>query len=103
MNTLCFYDETLGKEIAGQYKYDGKTIHVTSYVYGARSASPLSSVLKGFPDHNALELFAKQIFSELARDVEKDSATLHSLKKDSATSHSLKKDSATSHSLKKAA
>jgi len=99
MHTLCFHDETLGKEIAGQYKYDGKTIFVTSYVYGARSARPLSSVVQGFPDHNALELFAKQVFSELARDVER----ARDAEKHSATSHSLKKESATSHSFKKAA
>jgi hypothetical protein len=82
MNTLCFHDKTLGKEIAGQYKYDGKTIFVTSYVYGAKSAHPVSSVLKGFPDHKALELFAKQLLSEVARDAEAetDSATLYSFK-----------------------
>jgi hypothetical protein len=81
MHTISFYDEILGKEIAGQYKYDGKTIHVTSYEYGARSARPLSSAVSGFPDHNALELFAKQVFSELARDAEKVSAPSHSFKK----------------------
>jgi len=82
MNNLCFHDKTLGKEIAGQYKYDGKTIFVTSYVYGAKSARPVSSVLKGFPDHKALELFAKQLLSEVARDAEAktDSATLYSFK-----------------------
>ena len=80
-HTMCFYDETLKKQIEGFYKYDGKAIHVSSYVYGARSAPPLFSVLRSFPDHNAVELFAKQVLSELARDAEKDSATSHSLKK----------------------
>jgi len=83
MNTLCFHDTTLGKEIAGQYKYDGKTIFVTSYVYGAKSARPVSSVLKGFPDHKALELFAKQLLSDVARDAEAEKApvTSHRFKK----------------------
>jgi hypothetical protein len=40
MNTLCFHDKTLGKEIAGQYKYDGKTIFVTSYVYRRQERPP---------------------------------------------------------------
>ncbi|HEY7242621.1 MAG TPA: hypothetical protein VH678_01895 [Xanthobacteraceae bacterium] len=78
---MCFYDETLKKQIDGFYKYDGKTIHVSSSVYGARSAPPLFSALRCFPDHNAVELFAKQVLSELARDAEKPSATSHSLKK----------------------
>ena len=39
-HTMCFYDETLKKQIEGFYKYDGKAIHVSSYVYGARSAPP---------------------------------------------------------------
>ncbi len=88
MHTLCFYDDTLGKEIAGQYKYDGKTIHVTSYVYGATSIYSVLYIALRYSDHNALELFAKQVFSELASDAERDSATSQ---KDSATSHRLKK------------
>ena len=75
---ICFYDETLKKQIEGFYRYDGKAIHVGSMVYGARSA-PVR--LTRFPDHYAVELFAKKVLSELARDAEKDSVTSHSLKK----------------------
>jgi hypothetical protein len=74
MHTLCFYDETLGKELAGQYKYDGKAIHVRSVKYGARSAPDGGRI-----EHFALDLFAQKVLSELARDAEKDSAKPHSL------------------------
>jgi len=75
---ICFYDETLKKQKDGFYGYDGKAIHVGSMVYGARSA-PVR--LTCFADHNAVDLFAKEVLSELARDSEKNSATSHSLKK----------------------
>ena len=41
VRTICFYDETLKKQIEGFYKYDGKAIHVSTYGYGARSTPPL--------------------------------------------------------------
>jgi hypothetical protein len=87
---ISFYDETLKKQIEGSYKYDGKAIHVSSmYVYGARSA-PVR--LTGFPDHNALKLFAQKVLSELARDAEQKLSKLElDAEKDSATSHRLKK------------
>ena len=101
VRTICFYDETLKKQIEGFYKYDGKAIHVSTYGYGARSTPPLFSVLGRFPDHNALQLFAKQIASELARDVEQK---VLSEKVDlSELARHAEKGSATSHSLKKAA
>ena len=101
-HTICFHDETLNKQIEGFYKYDGKAIHVSSYVYGARSAPPLFSVLRSFPDHNAVELFAKQVLSELARDAEQKVLS-EKVKVLSELARNAEKDSATSHSLKKAA
>jgi hypothetical protein len=101
-HTMCFYDETLKKQIEGFYKYDGKAIHVSSYVYGARSAPPLFSILRSFPHHNAVELFAKQVLSELARDAEQKVLS-EKVKVLSELARDAEKDSATSHSLKKAA
>ena len=101
-HTMCFYDETLKKQIEGFYKYDGKAIHVSSYVYGARSAPPLFSVLRSFPDHNAVELFAKQVLSELARDAEQKVLCEKVEVLTELARHS-EKDPPTSHSLKKAA
>ena len=101
-HTMCFYDETLKKQIEGFYKYDGKAIHVSSYAYGARSAPPLFSVLRRFPDHNAVELFAKQVLSELSRDAEQKVLS-EKVKALSELARDAEKDSATSHSLKKAA
>jgi hypothetical protein len=101
-HTLCFYDETLRKQIEGFYKYDGKAIHVSSYAYGARSAPPLFSLLRHFPDHNAVELFAKQLLSELARDAGQKVLD-EKVKVSSELARDAQKDSATSHGLKKAA
>ena len=90
---ISFYDESLKKKLEGSYTYDGKAIHVRSMnVYGARSA-PVR--LTRFPDHYALELFAKKILSELARDAEQK--VLSELARDA------EKDTAKSHSYKKAA
>jgi hypothetical protein len=102
VHTICFYDEMLKKQIEGFYKYDGKAIHVGSYGYGARSAPPLFSVLGRFPDHNALELFAKQVLSELARDAEQKVLS-EKVEVLSELARDAERDSATSHSLKKAA
>ena len=88
---ISFYDETLKKQIEGSYTYDGKAIHVRSmYVYGARSA-PVR--LTRFPDHYAVESFAKKVLSELARDAEQKvlSELARYAEKDSTKSHSLKK------------
>ena len=88
---ISFYDEILKKQIEGSYTYDGKAIHVRSMnVYGARSA-PVR--LTGFPDHNALNLFAQKVLRELARDAEQKvlSGLARDAEKDSATSHRLKK------------
>ena len=88
---ISFYDETLKKQVEGSYTYDGKWIHVRSMnVYGARSA-PVR--LTTFPDHNALNLFAQKILSELARDAEQKilSESAHDAEKDTAKSDSLKK------------
>jgi len=101
-HTMSFYDETLKKQIEGFYKYDGKAIHVSSWEYGARSAPPLFSVLGRFPDHNAVELFAKQVLSELSRDAEQKVLS-EKVKVLSELARDAEKDSATSHSLKKAA
>ena len=74
-----FYDEFLRKEIEGSYTYDGKAIHVCSEAYGARSAT---TRFDGRFDQSAVDLFAQQVLSELARDSEK---------KDTFESHSYKK------------
>ena len=100
VRTICFYDETLKKQIEGFYKYDGKAIHVSTYGYGARSTPPLFSLLGRFPDHNALQLFAKQVASELVRDAEQKVLSEKVLGK---LARDAEKDSAASHSLEKAA
>ena len=102
VRSICFYDETLKKQIDGFYKYDGKAIHVSTYGYGARSTLPLFSLLGRFPDHNALQLFAKQVASELARDAEQKVSS-GKVKVLSELARDAVKDSATSRSLEKAA
>jgi hypothetical protein len=102
IHTMSFYDETLKKQIEGFYKYDGKAVHVSSWKYGARSAPPLFSVLGRFPDHNAVELFAKQVLSELSRDAEQKVLS-EKVKVLSGLARDAERDFATSHSLKKAA
>ena len=102
VRTICFFDETLKKQIEGFYKYDGKAIHVSTYGYGARSTPPLFSVLGRFPDHNALQLFAKQVASELARDAEQKVVS-EKVKVLNEVARSAEKGSVTSRSLSKAA
>ncbi len=68
---ISFYDESLKKQVEGSYRYDGKTIHVSSVKYGFKSA-PRGGCL----DHNELYLLAQKTLSELARD--KDSTSSHS-------------------------
>lgn len=63
---ISFYDETLGKQLEGSYRYDGKWIYVASQAYGARTA-PRGAII----DIVALNLFAQKVLSELARDAEK--------------------------------
>ena len=48
VHTICFYDETLKKQIEGFYKYDGKAIHVSTYGCGARSSPPCFPFLGAF-------------------------------------------------------
>ena len=102
VRTICFFDETLKKQIEGFYKYDGKAIHVSTYGYGARSTPPLFSVLGRFPDHNALQLFAKQVASELARDAEQKVVS-EKVKVLNEVARGAEKGSVTSRSLSKAA
>ena len=102
VRSICFYDETLKKQIDGFYKYDGKAIHVSTYGYGARSTLPLFSLLGRFPDHNALQLFAKQVASELARDVGQKVLS-EKVEVLSELARHAEKDSAAAPSLKKAA
>ena len=73
---ICFFDETLGKQLEGSYRYDGKWIYVASQVYGARTA-PRGAII----DIVSLNLFAQKVLSELARDVEKVPAESHDYKK----------------------
>ena len=65
---IHFYDEFLKKEIEGSYTYDGKSIHVRSEAYGAKSAL---TQFDGRFDQSAVDLFARKVLSELARDAEK--------------------------------
>ena len=102
VRSIRFYDETLKKQIEGFYKYDGKAIHVSTYGYGARSTPPLFSLLGRFPDHSALQLFAKQVASELARDAEQKVLS-EKVKVLGRLARDAEKDSAASHSLEKAA
>jgi hypothetical protein len=77
---IHFYDELLHKEIEGSYTYDGKAVHVRCEAYGARSSPTRFD--RCFFDHTAVVLFAQQVLSELARDVEgKDAAESASYKK----------------------
>ena len=90
---ISFYDETLKKQVEGSYTYDGKWIHIRSMnVYGARSV-PVCNSFTGFPDHNALNLFAQKVLGELARDAEQKalSESARDTEKDSVKSHDLKK------------
>ena len=73
---ISFYDESLGKQIEGSYRYDGKWIYVASQEYGARTA-PRGAIIDIF----SLNLFAQKVLSELARDAEKVPAESHSYKK----------------------
>jgi len=73
---ISFYDEVLGKQIEGSYRYDGKWIYVASQAYGARTA-PRGAIIDIF----ALSLFAQKVLSELARDAEKVPTESHSYKK----------------------
>lgn len=73
---ICFYDEVLGKQLEGSYRYDGKWIYVASQEYGARTA-PRGPII----DIVSLNLFAQKVLSELAREAEKVPAESHSYKK----------------------
>ncbi len=73
---ISFYDEVLGKQIEGSYRYDGKWIYVASQEYGARNA-PRGGIIDIF----ALNLFAQKVLSELARDAENVPAESQSYKK----------------------
>ena len=73
---ISFYDETLGKQIEGSYRYDGKWIYVASQEYGARTA-PRGAIIDIF----SLNLFAQKVLSELARDAEKVPVESRSYKK----------------------
>ena len=61
---VSFYDESLKKQIEGNFVSDGKEIHVSSE-YGAKSAS--YDDLGACIDHNAQILLAQKLLSELAR------------------------------------
>ena len=62
---VSFYDESLKKQIEGNFVSDGKEIHVSSE-YGAKSAS--YGDLGACIDHNAQVLLVQKLLSELARD-----------------------------------
>ena len=63
---VSFYDESLKKQIEGSYVSDGKSIRVSSVVYGTKSVpyGDLGAII----DHNAQVLLAQKLLSELARN-----------------------------------
>jgi hypothetical protein len=63
---ISFYDESLKKQIEGSYVSDGKAIHVRSVKYGIKSA-PYGH-LGTFVDQDALDLLARKLLSQLARE-----------------------------------
>jgi len=73
---ICFYDETLGQQLEGSYRYDGKEIHVCSAKYGARSAPRGGRIAQ-----TDVDLLAQNVLSELAREAEKADAKPHAYKK----------------------
>ena len=70
MGDISFYDEDLKKQIEGTIVLDGWNVTVLSE-YGAKSAP---AVLGASVDHNAQELVARKLLSELARDAAKNKA-----------------------------
>jgi hypothetical protein len=62
---VSFYDESLKKQIEGNFVSDGKSIHISS-AYGVKSV-PYSD-LGACIDHNAQVLLVQKLLSELARD-----------------------------------
>ncbi len=62
---VSFYDESLKKQIEGDFVSDGKSIHVFS-AYGSKSAR--YNDLGASIDHNSQVLLAQKLLSELARD-----------------------------------
>ena len=62
---IAFYDESLKKQIEGSYRTDGRAVHVRSK-YGINSA-PYGD-RDTFPDKDGLDLLARKLLSELARD-----------------------------------
>ncbi len=66
---ISFYDESLKKQVDGSYVTDGKEIHVRS-AYGIKSAHYRE--VGAAVDHDALDLLAQKLLSELARDAAKD-------------------------------
>ena len=67
---IAFYDESPKKQIEGSYVNDGKEIHVRSALYGIKSAHYRQ--VGAAVDHDALDLLAQKLLSELARDAGKD-------------------------------
>jgi hypothetical protein len=62
---LSFYDESLKKQIEGSYRTDGRAVHVRS-PYGILSA-PYGD-RDTYPDKDGLDLLARKLLIELARD-----------------------------------
>jgi hypothetical protein len=62
---ISFYDESLKKQVEGSYRTDGKAVHVRS-PYGIKSAR--YGDLGTFVDQDGLDLLARKLLSELARD-----------------------------------
>jgi hypothetical protein len=62
---ISFYDESLKKQIEGSYRTDGRAVHVRS-PYGILSA-PYGD-RDTYPDKDGLDLLARKLLIELARD-----------------------------------
>jgi len=73
---ICFYDETLGQQLEGSYRYDGKAIHVSSAIHGARSVPRGACIAQ-----TDVDLLAQKVLSELAHEAQKADAKPHTLKK----------------------
>ena len=75
MDQISFYDESLGKQVEGSYRTDGKAVHVLSVEYGIRSA-PYGH-LGTFVDRDGLDSLAQKLLRELAHERGKDATSHH--------------------------
>lgn len=70
VDQISFFDESLKKQVEGSYRTDGRSVHVRSAKYGIKSA-PYGD-LGTYPDQDGLNLLARKLLTELARDPGKE-------------------------------